>query len=62
MVAQAGGASPPFTACAHSRFEVVGVLGRGEEIEGGGARGGEGGDGAGGERGMSDRCGALDVA
>ena len=42
--------TPPFTACARSRFEVFGP------------RGWEGEGGAGGERGMSGRCGALDVA
>ena len=50
--AQAGGVSPPFTVCAHSWFEVRCV----------GREASAGGGGAGGERGMSDRCGALDVA
>ena len=48
---QAGGVSPPFTVCAHSWFEVWGSV---WESEGGG--------GLGGERGLSDRCGVLDVA
>ena len=48
--AQAGGVSPPFTVCAHSWLEVCGE------------RGAAGESGAGGGRGMSDRCGALDVA
>ena len=49
--AQAGGVSPPFTVCARSWFEVWGSV---WESEGGG--------GLGGERGLSDRCGVLDVA
>ena len=49
--AQAGGVSLPFTVCARSWFEVWGSV---WESEGGGGRGGE--------RGLSDRCGVLDVA
>ena len=50
---QAGGVSPPFTVCARSWFEV---WGSGWERAGGGEVG------WGGERGLSDRCGVLDVA
>ena len=49
--AQAGGVSPPFTVCARSWFEVWGSVWESE-----------GGSGLGGERGLSDRCGVLDVA
>ena len=49
--AQAGGVSPPFTVCARSWFEVWGCVWARER-----------GGGLGGERGLSDRCGVLDVA
>ena len=48
---QAGGVSPPFTVCVRSWFEVWG-----------GVWVSKGGGGLGGERGLSDRCGVLDVA